>query len=381
MKIAIVGAGFSGAVLARKLAEAGIEIDVFDSRDHVAGNCHTERDPETDIMVHKYGPHIFHTSSTEVWEYVNSFGRFEAYRHQVKTVHENQIFSMPINLHTINQFFKTNWSPAMASQMIDGLALRGADEIISFEDQALAFMGEDLYQAFFKNYTEKQWGISPQNLPASILKRLPMRFNYNDNYFSHQYQGIPVDGYTAIIMRMLSHPLVTVTLQQSVDRTIAGDYEHVFFSGPLDSWFDFEFGNLGYRTLDFKREIHDGDFQGCAVVNYADANVPYTRISEHKHFAPWEHHDLTVIYKEYSRFCDDNDIPYYPIRLVDEKQSLKNYVRKAQQEKNVTFVGRLGTYRYIDMDVAIKEALEISRKFLTFTQQNKKIPAFFIDPI
>jgi UDP-galactopyranose mutase len=381
MEVAIVGAGFTGAVIARELAEAGYKVTVFDERNHVAGNCHTERDAESGVMTHVYGPHIFHTDSEEVWAYVNRFGKFQNYRHQVKTIHAGQVFSMPINLHTINQFFKKSMSPSQASCFIESLAVKNITSIESFEQQALAFMGPELYEAFFKNYTEKQWAVSPKELPASILQRLPMRFSYNDNYFNHPHQGIPIDGYTAIVSSILNHPCIDVHLGVKASRKIKSEFEHVFFSGPLDAWFEYESGSLGYRTLDFTREVHEGDYQGCPVVNYADSDIPYTRISEHKHFAPWEEHDLTLIYKEYSRACGVNDIPYYPIRLVQDKSDLVKYVAKAQLEENVSFVGRLATYRYIDMDKAIAEALDAARAFLSCRSEKRDVPSFFVAPI
>lgn len=362
-KIWVIGAGFSGAVIARELAESGCQVEVYESRTHVAGNCHTERDAATGVMVHAYGPHIFHTDDERVWQYVQRFGRFMPYVNRVKTVVQGQVYSLPVNLHTINQFFKLALRPDEARALIQQKADHSIVEPKSFEQQALKFVGAELYEAFFKGYTLKQWGTDPKNLPASILKRLPLRFNYDDNYFNHRFQGIPEHGYTQVVQNILDHPNIKVFLGYKLSREEVRthiDVAHVFYSGPIDAWFDFSKGRLGYRTLDFERHEVEGDYQGGAVVNYGDQNVPFTRISEHKHFAPWESHDRTVYFKEYSRTCGDQDIPYYPIRLVDEQAMLNEYLELAKSEINVTFVGRLGTYRYLDMDVTIREALEVA---------------------
>ncbi|QFI67806.1 UDP-galactopyranose mutase [Sinorhizobium alkalisoli] len=361
----MVGAGLSGAVIGRELAEAGHQVEVFDTRDHIAGNCHTERDKETGVMVHVYGPHIFHTDDREVWDYVNRFERFMPYRNRVKTTSKGQVYSLPINLHTINQFFGKSLRPDEARAFIEEQSDTTIADPKTFEEQALRFIGRELYQAFFEGYTEKQWGCSPAELPASILKRLPVRFNYDDNYFFHTYQGMPENGYTVMVGRILDHPNITVHLQTRFHRDWSGDFTQTFYSGPLDGYFDYEYGRLGYRTLDFERFTYEGDYQGCAVMNYGDASVPYTRITEHKHFSPWEEHSGSVCYREYARACGPDDIPYYPIRLVEDKTQLAQYLARAAQEPFVTFVGRLGTYRYLDMDVTIREALDAARDFLS----------------
>ena len=381
MKIAVVGAGFSGAVIARELACAGHTVTVFDARPHVAGNCFSERDAATDVMVHVYGPHIFHTDNQVVWDYVRQFGEFMPYTNRVKSTVNGQVFSLPINLHTINQFFGKTFSPNEARIFIAAQADTSIDEPHNFEEQALKFIGRDLYEAFFKGYTIKQWGIAPTELPASILKRLPVRFNYDDNYFNHRFQGIPKEGYTAIVENILNHENISVRLNTAFAREHANAFEHVFYSGPIDAWFDHVLGRLAYRTLDFERGECEGDFQGCAVMNYGDVNVPHTRIAEHKHFAPWEAHERSVYFKEFSRVCEPNDTPYYPIRQVNEKALLEQYVTLAQQERNVTFVGRLGTYRYLDMDVTIAEALDCAHRFLHAQTNGTTIPAFNLNPL
>ena len=378
--IAIVGAGFSGAVIARELAEAGHRVDVFDSRPHVAGNCHTERQDD-DVMVHVYGPHIFHTAHEHVWQYMNRFGTMMPYNHKVKATTQGKVFSLPVNLLTINQFFGKTFTPAEAEAFITSIGDQSITDPQSFRDQGLRFVGPELYAAFFDGYTRKQWGVDPVELPASILARLPVRFNYDDSYFNHPYQAIPRDGYTPIVANILDHPGITVTLGVVKSRADLEAADHVVWSGPIDAYFGFEHSRLGYRTLDFERQLHDGDFQGCAVMNYGDPDVPYTRITEHKHFAPWETHQKTVTYHEYSRLADPNDVPYYPIRLVKEKGQLQQYVHEVGKLSNITFVGRLGTYRYLDMDVTIHEALGAVRALLTAWENDSAVSPFSVDPL
>ena len=380
-KVLCVGAGFSCAVIARELAEQGHVVTVIDQRSHVAGNCHTQRDDETGIMLHVYGPHIFHTDNQEVWDYVNKYGEFKPFVNRVKAVSKGSVYSLPINLHTINQFFNKQFNPKQAQEWIEKQADLSIEEPVTFEEQAMRFIGKDLYHAFFYGYTKKQWGLEPKELPASILKRLPVRFNYDDNYFSHHFQGMPSEGYTKIVENILNHKNITVDLNTCFDKSMLSQYDHVIWSAPLDSWFDYQYGRLGYRTLDFEKVTDDGDFQGNAVINYCDQEIPFTRISEHKHFSPWEQHEKTVYYKEFSRLCTENDIPYYPIRLINDKDLLVKYVELAQQENDVTFVGRLGTYRYLDMDVTIAEALVTAKKLLKSFELNQKAQSFYYDPI
>lgn len=380
-RVLMVGAGFSGAVIGRMLAEAGHQVTVIDSRPHVAGNCHTERDPATGVLVHIYGPHIFHTDDAEVWDYVNTHARFMPYRNRVKTISGGQVYSLPVNLHTINQFFGKTLSPDEARAFLDQKADHSITDPKSFEDQALRFLGRELYEAFFKGYTQKQWGREPSTLPASILKRLPVRFNYDDNYFAHRFQGIPENGYTPLVESILDHPGIKVHLNRSFVPSDRGNHDHIFYSGPLDGWFGYDIGRLGYRTLDFERFTYQGDYQGCAVMNYGEVSVPWTRITEHKHFAPWESHEGSVMYREVSRACEPGDIPYYPIRLVDEQKLLAAYVDRAEAETGVTFVGRLGTYRYLDMDVTIREALDTGRLFLDRAARGEAMPAFARRPL
>lgn len=358
-KIVCVGAGFSGAVIARAFASAGHDVLVIDERPHAAGNCHTERDAETGIMIHRYGPHIFHTGRDDVWDYVNRFATFRPYVNRVKAVSGGKVYTLPVNLHTINQFFERTMSPAEAEAFVRSRARADITDPQTFEEQALAFVGEELYGAFFRGYTRKQWGVEPTQLPASILKRLPLRFTYDDNYFNHPHQGIPEEGYTALIEGILDHERIELRLNtrfEDLEETPA----HVFYSGPIDRYFGHSEGRLGYRTLDFEEERHEGDALGTAVLNYCDEDVPWTRLTDHKYFAPWSLPDTkgSIVFREFSRACGPGDVPYYPLRLVDDKKLLERYVAMAQAETGVTFVGRLGTYRYLDMDVTIGEALD-----------------------
>ena len=377
--VAIAGAGFSGAVIAHELARQGYQVDVFEAREHVAGNCHTERDRDTGILVHRYGPHIFHTSHERVWNYVRRFDEFMPFTNRVKAIVRGRVYSMPVNLHTINQFFGMALGPAAAREFLAAHADLSIAEPRSFEEQALRYMGRALYEAFFKGYTQKQWGRAPAELPASILKRLPLRFSYDDNYYASTWQGMPRHGYTAIVEKMLDSPRIRVRLATPFSRAMAADYAHVFCTAPIDAWFDHAEGRLGYRTLDFKAERHDGDYQGNAVINYCDEDIPWTRIAEHKHFAPWERHEGTLIYRESSRDCGPSDTPYYPVRLAQEKGQLARYVALAETETGVSFVGRLGTYRYLDMHVTIAEALDWSDRVKAGGLQG--LPAFAVSPL
>lgn len=379
-KILIVGAGLSGAVVARELADSGYHVDIIDSRTHVAGNAHTERDEKTGIMVHKYGPHIFHTDSEEVWDYINSYTKMMPYINRVKSTVYEQVYSLPINLHTINQFFSKSFSPQEAMNYIDSIKFKEINLAQNFEEHALSLIGVELYEAFLKGYTIKQWGVEPRMLPADVLKRLPIRFDYNDNYFKHKYQGMPVNGYTTAVENILNHDNINVVLNKSYNKKESIGYEHVFYTGALDEYFEYCFGRLKYRTLDFEViRTEFPSFQGCAVMNYNDVNVPYTRITEHKYFSPWEEHSNTICYKEYSRDCEEFDVPYYPMRLMDNMSLLKLYISKAKRKKNITFLGRLGTYRYLDMDVTIAEALDAARKYIAVKKTKHTMPVFMVD--
>jgi UDP-galactopyranose mutase len=332
-------------------------------------------------MVHVYGPHIFHTDNETVWKFVNELDEFVPYVNRVKAITRNRVFSLPINLLTINQFFGKTLSPADARAFIESIGDKSIENPLSLYEWALRFLGRDLYEAFFEGYTLKQWGIHPSQLPASLIKRLPVSFTYDDNYFPHRYQGIPRHGYTQIVKQLLANKNIELRLGVEAGQSIKTDFDRIFYSGSIDTWYDGAYGSLDYRTLDFERIVAEGDYQGCAVMNYCDASVPWTRVAEHKHFAPWETHQMTVCFREFSRRREKRDIPYYPIRLLAERATFEEYVKIAKLEKNVTFVGRLGTYRYLDMDVTIKEAMEVAHRFLKCQECGARMPAFNLDPL
>lgn len=363
-KILLVGAGLACAVIGRFLAESNYHVTIIDQRSHIGGNCYTKRDSETGIMLHVYGPHIFHTDNIYVWEYVNKYANFYPYVNRVKTISNGKVYSLPINLHTINQFFETTFKPDEAKRFLLSRSESSIAIPQNFEEQALKFVGPELYKAFFQGYTQKQWGCSPKLIPASVLKRLPVRFNYNDNYFSSKFQGIPEQGYSSMIEKILHHPNIEVKLNHQYTLSDATPFEHLFFSGKIDEYFGYRLGRLEYRTLDFEVLHYDGDYQGCAVMNYADSSVPYTRITEHKYFTPWEDHKKSICYREYPRECEVDDIPYYPIPQPDENKTLQGYLELAEQEKKTTFVGRLGQYKYMDMDTIVSESINIAKHFI-----------------
>ena len=377
-KYLIIGAGFSGTVLANQLVkETDCSIDIWDERDHIGGNCHTERDAKTGIMVHQYGPHIFNTDKKEIWDFVNSIGEFRPYVHRVKAMSNGKVYSLPVNLHTINQLFGKSFTPAEAKVFLETLADTSIEDPQNFEEQALRFIGKELYYAFFYGYTKKQWGCEPTELPASILKRIPVRFNYDDNYHNNIFTGIPVDGYSAIIQKLIEHPAIHVILNKKFEPSMdISGYDHVFYTGPIDAWFNFKYGRLGYRTVTFETHYADGDFQGTTQMNFCDENIPYTRITEHKHFTNWEQHDQTIYFKEFSKETEPSDIPYYPKRLEQDKNLLLQYRKDAEALQQVSFLGRLATYRYMDMHNVIGEALGFSRSFLSAINAGNKPPVF-----
>lgn len=378
LRFGIAGAGFSGSVIAREIAEAGHEAVVFETRDHVAGSCHTERDRATGVMVHRYGPHIFHTDDERVWAYINRFGTMMPYVHRVRTTVGGRVYPLPVNLLTINQLFGTALRPHEARAFVAAQADTSIVQPKSFEEQALKSMGRPLYEAFFLGYTRKQWGLEPTEIPASVLKRLPLRFDYDDSYFDHPHQAIPQEGYTAVVEAILDHPRIEVRLSSRYGEADRVQFDHSIWTGPLDEWFGFRFGRLGYRTLDFEVIRSQGDYLGCAVMNFGDLDVPYTRITEHKHFAPWEDHEATICFKETSRLAGETDVPFYPIRLADDRSVLGRYLEAARAETGVTFAGRLGTYRYLDMDVTIAEALSTADGIIGAASVGNSIPSLLV---
>lgn len=375
--ILVVGAGFAGAVLARELArEGGYRVRVIDQREHLGGNCHTQRDASTGIMVHEYGPHIFNTNHRETWDYIQQFGEMGAYTNRVKAHTPRGVFSLPINLLTLNQFFGRSMNPREAEAYLRTQGDPSITDPQTFEEQALKMLGREIYENFFLGYTVKQWGVHPRELPASILKRLPVRFNYDDRYYASRYQGIPVEGYTAIIERILQNDAIEVRLATAFDSAMAREFAHVFYTGPLDAFHGHDEGRLGYRTVYWDRHEHEGDYQGNPVINYTDQVVPYTRVHEHKHFAPWEEHERTLVFTEYSKQTEASDIPYYPTRLATDKALMARYRERCMGFENFSFLGRLGTYRYLDMDQVILESRQFAARLLMATPHDWHRPEF-----
>lgn len=352
----IVGAGPYGSVLARELTDAGHSCLVIDKREHIGGNVYTE-DVEG-IQVHKYGAHIFHTSNEKVWDYVNRFTKFNHYINSPVAVYRDEVYNLPFNMNTFSRLWNIQ-TPAQAKEIIaKQVEEAGVSEPANLEEQALSLGGRDIYEKLIKGYTQKQWGRPCDELPAFIIKRLPFRFTYDNNYFNDPHQGIPVEGYTQMISRMLDGIEVRLSCDFFADR--AG-YEamakRVIFTGMIDEYFDYCYGELAYRSLRFESEVLDTDnYQGNAVVNYTDAAVPYTRIIEHKHFA-FGKQPKTVVTREYSSEWEKGMEPYYPVN--DEKNSAlyRKYLELARQQDKVIFGGRLGSYQYFDMDKVISAAL------------------------
>ena len=373
----VVGSGFFGLTVAERAAELGRKVVVIDRRDHIGGNAYSEDDPETGIEVHRYGAHLFHTSVDSVWEYVNRFTTFTNYQHRVYTHHNGVVYPLPINLGTINQFFGAAYSPDEARALIASQAEEFDTESASnLEEKGISLIGRPLYEAFIRDYTAKQWQTDPRDLPAEIITRLPVRYTYDNRYFNDTYEGLPTDGYTAWLERMADHPNIEVQLgvdffdtDQPWNKASAVGSLPIVYTGPLDRYFDYAEGELSWRTLDFEREVlATGDFQGTPVMNYPDAQFPYTRIHEFRHFHPERKHypeDKTVIMREFSRFAERSDEPYYPINTDADREKLLAYRTHTDGEKDVYFGGRLGTYKYLDMHMAIGSALSMFRNQLS----------------
>lgn len=381
MRFLIIGAGLTGAVIARKLAEANHTCEVIEQADHVAGNCHTARDPQTGILMHQFGPHTLHTDDEEIWSFLERFVEIEPYFHRKQAWAKGKIYPFPINLTTISEFFGRDFTPESASEFIGQQAEILPHEPRNFEEAGLSKIGRELYEAFYQGYTEKQWGRKATDLPPFVFKRLPVHLDHDRRVFHHKRQGQPSGGYTHMVERILDHPNISVRLNTPFEAPFdRGVHHHLFYSGPIDRYFNWCHGRLPYRTLDFKHEHRKGTFQECGTVNYCDADTPHTRVAEHKHFWASEKHEDTVITYEYSRECGQDDRPYYPIRLNQEDAIYQKYIETAQLEPNVSFVGRLGTYRYLDMDAAIREAMNAAEQTVKACNNNSPIPTFFVDP-
>ncbi|MFT6607409.1 MAG: UDP-galactopyranose mutase [Halocynthiibacter sp.] len=362
-RICIVGAGVTGATIARYLADIGIASHVFDSRNHVAGNCHTEWDAKAKCYHHVYGPHIFHTNTQEVIDWISRFTELVPYKHSVKSTTKGKVFSLPINLHTLNQFFGAAMSPNEAQAYLKGLADGSVDSDENFETRAVSLIGRNLYESFFEGYTRKQWGVEPSQIPSDILKRLPVRFNYDDNYFFHAFQGLPKAGYTEMVAAMLDHPLITVSLNSPKRfADLKDQYDKIFWSGPIEDVFDADEGYLPYRTLEFETSHVRGDTQGCPVMNFPDEDVSYTRSTQHNYFRSaleTSEIEVSLMTYEYSKTWKPGDIQYYPVHLTGENDLLARYKARAAKIENLQLCGRLGQFKYMDMDVAIKGALDL----------------------
>jgi UDP-galactopyranose mutase len=361
--LVVVGAGFFGLTVAERVAtELGRRVVVLDRRTHLGGNAYSENEPQTGIEIHRYGAHLFHTSNERVWEYVNRFTAFTGYQHRVFTISKQRVYPMPINLATICEYFGEHLTPTQARALVRAQAAEVDGQAENLEQKAVSLIGRPLYEAFVRGYTEKQWQTDPRELSADIISRLPVRYNFDNRYFNDRYEGLPVNGYTAWLEKMADHPNIAVQLD--VDyfdvRSLIPAGTPVVYTGPLDRYFDYAEGELGWRTLDFEQEVLDiGDFQGTSVMNYADNDVPWTRIHEFRHFHPERNYpqDRTVIVREYSRQARRDDEPYYPINTPADRETLKRYRERAEQEPDVLFGGRLGTYQYLDMHMAIASAL------------------------
>ena len=370
--LVVVGAGLFGLTVAEQAAERGLDVAIVDRRDHLGGNAWSETDPDTGIEVHRYGAHLFHTSNERVWEYVNRFTGFTSYQHRVWTVHRGEVFPLPINLGTLNQFFRANHGPQAARDLVARQAAEVTGIPANLEEKAVSLIGRPLYEAFVRDYTAKQWQTDPKHLPAEVISRLPVRYTYDNRYFSDRHEGLPVDGYAAWLSRMADHPRISVHLQtdflvegHSLSREAVRGSVPVVYTGPVDRYFADVHGPLGWRTLDFEREVVPvGDYQGAPVVNYADADVDFTRILEFRHFHPERDYppDRTVIVRERSRTAGPDDEPYYPVNTVQDRDRLMAYRGLVARERDsaVVFGGRLGTYQYLDMHMAIASALRLA---------------------
>ena len=364
--LVVAGSGFYGLTLARQAAEElNLRVLIIERREHIGGNAYSYFDDELGIEVHKYGSHLFHTSNERIWEYVNRFTKFNSYIHRVYSVHNKQIYSMPINLSTISQFYGRALTPGEAKDLVENASREGAThKVDNLENKAISLVGKPLYEAFIKGYTQKQWETDPKNLSSEIINRLPVRYNFDNRYFSDKYEGLPLDGYKAWIERMADHPNIEIVLNSDFlnDKNDYVGNIPIIYTGAIDSYFGYEHGELNWRTLDFETEKLDiEDYQGTSVVNFADASVPFTRIHEYKHLHPERKYSEvgTIISKEYSRMASQSDEPYYPVNLEKDREILGSYKELSKREKNVWFGGRLGSYKYLDMHMAIGAALTL----------------------
>lgn len=374
----VVGSGLFGSVTAEQASRDGYRVAVVENRSHIGGNCYTEDDPTTGIHVHRHGPHIFHTSNENIWQYVNQFAKFNPFVLKAKASIRGQMYSLPVNLETINKFGNKNWTPEQADRWLRLVRSQGKDNPANFEEQAIARVGQELYEAFYKGYTIKQWGLDPKDLPASVARRLPVRTNYDDRLYNDKYEAIPENGYVEIFENMLSHKNIQLYLNTDwfAVKEQRKANQLVVYTGPIDRYFNYQFGRLGWRTLDFEWQVHNtGDYQGVCQVNYPELSVPYTRIIEHRYFHPGRNYDnsRTIIHREYSRLATEKDVPYYPVNTVEDQARYNQYRDLAEQEPSVVFGGRLGEYKYYDMHQVIGSALSTYSKQIKTALTNQNI--------
>ena len=360
----IVGAGLYGAVFARQAADAGKKVLVIDKRSHIGGNVYTEK--VEDIDVHVYGAHIFHTNDETVWNYVNRFATFNRFTNSPIANYKGEIYSLPFNMYTFNRMWGVVTPEQAAAKIAEQKAAAGITEPRNLEEQAISLVGTDIYEKLIKGYTEKQWGRDCKDLPAFIIKRLPVRLTYDNNYFNARYQGIPEEGYTALVGNLLDGIDVQLNTDYLADKAAwNAKAKTVVYTGPIDAYFDNCYGPLQYRSVRFETEVLDmPNYQGNAAVNYTDRETPYTRVIEHKHFT-FGTQPKTVISKEYSTEWQPGMEPYYPVNDEANTALYGHYKALADHEDTVIFGGRLGQYKYFDMDVTISEALKASQKALT----------------
>lgn len=360
-KYLVVGAGLFGAVFAHEAAKRGHEVKVIEKREHIAGNIYTKE--INGIQVHQYGAHIFHTSNENVWNYVNQFAKFNRYTNAPVANYNGEIYNMPFNMNTFNKLWGVVTPKEAQAKIDEQRAVLNGKTPENLEEQAISLVGTDIYEKLVKGYTEKQWGRKATELPAFIIRRLPVRLTYDNNYFNDDYQGIPVGGYTQIVEKMLDHELISVETNTDFFAKKAdymANYDRIVFTGMIDEFFDYELGELEYRSLRFENEELDVDnYQGNAVVNYTDAKTPFTRIIEHKHFEFGKgDKNKTVITREYPHDWQRGDEPYYPVNDDKNNRLYKQYTQLAKEKaENVIFGGRLGQYRYYNMDQVIAAAL------------------------
>ena len=377
--VLIVGAGIFGLTMAERIAtQLNKKVLLIDKRNHIGGNAYSEFDQETGIECHKYGAHLFHTSDERVWKYVNQFTSFTNYVHKVYTTHKNEVFPMPINLGTVNQFFHAAYTPDEAKKVIAEQAADAPENPKNLAEQGISLIGKSLFEAFIMNYTAKQWQTPAEELSPEIIKRLPVRYTYDNRYFNNPHEGLPREGYEAWFQNMIKAGGDNIEVRLETDYFSDPEIAKLreaktptIYTGPIDQFYDYKFGELKWRSLELKKEIVDvHDFQGCPVMNYADLDVDYTRIHEFKHFHPERHengyaddYNKTVIVREYSKTWQRGDEPYYPVNTAEDREILAKYQELATKDTHVLFGGRLGEYAYYDMDKTFASALDAFGKY------------------